>query len=126
MKVLKYTFLLMMPLFFIGCSSGDDDNYSIDNPLKKILVENLYAYRIKGNKFEIYGSISNNNNFDVNVDIEIEVISDSDVPVIHYARIKNYKINKGVKRNMKEEVFFDQVMYSNRNYTIHDYKVIIN
>lgn len=124
MKLLKYTFLLMMPLFFIGCSSDDDSSTTV-SAYDRISVENLSTYRLSGNNFVVTGLIINDNNYEVNIDLKVDVISDSENPVIHSGVIKNLKLNKNQKYNLIKDIVFDQLMYNNRNYTIHNYKVII-
>lgn len=125
MKLLKCIFFITLPLLFIGCSS-DDDSSTITSPYERISVENLSTYRLSGNNFVVTGLIINDNNYDVNIDLKVDVISDSENPVIHSGVIKNLKLNKNQKYNLNKDIVYDQLMYGNRNYTIHDYKVIIN
>ncbi|WP_353166373.1 hypothetical protein [Empedobacter brevis] len=125
MNLLKYTLFLILPLLSVACSS-DDDSSTIISTYDRISVENLSTYRLSGNNFVVTGLIVNDNNYEVNIDLKVDVISDSENPVIHSGVIKNLKLNKNQKYNLNKDIVFDQLMYSNRNYTIHNYKVIIN
>ncbi|WP_312557867.1 hypothetical protein [Empedobacter brevis] len=125
MNLLKYTLFLILPLLSVACSS-DDNSSNIVSTYDRISVENLSTYRLNGNNFVVTGLIVNDNNYEVNIDLKVDVISDSENPVIHSGVIKNLKLNKNQKYKLNKDIVFDQVMYSNRNYTIHNYKVIIN